>query len=75
MGNISREGFIVLIILGCIVSVLIGYSIHFLATGGFKNDKQEREMSIDQKQYMRALRQRNLDWIARDARTEYNTRA
>lgn len=74
MDKISREGFIVLIIVGCVVSVLIGYSIHSLATGGFKNDPSEREMSDDQRQYMRTLRIRNLAWLAREARVKYDDR-
>lgn len=75
MDKISREGFIVLIILGCVVSVLIGYSIHSLATGNFKNDPQEREMSDEQRQYMRQLRLRSLAWMAREARVKYDDRS
>lgn len=75
MDKISREGFIVLIIVGCVVSVLIGYSVHSLATGGFKNDPTEREMSDEQKLYMRQLRHRNFAWLARDARVRYDNRS
>ncbi|KKK22134.1 hypothetical protein AOCH_003012 [Aspergillus ochraceoroseus] len=58
---------IFLVITGCVCCVLMGYSIHFIATNGFVDEK-DREMTFDQKQYMRQLRQRNLHWMFRDAR-------
>ncbi|OJJ94870.1 hypothetical protein BO82DRAFT_356660 [Aspergillus uvarum CBS 121591] len=69
---IDKSAIIVFVILGCVVSVLIGYSIHSVATGGFRNDEQERDFSHEQRSYMRELRLRDINWMARDNGLRYN---
>ncbi|RAL12447.1 uncharacterized protein BO97DRAFT_405416 [Aspergillus homomorphus CBS 101889] len=71
---IDKSVIIVFVILGCIVSVLIGYSIHSVATGGFRNDEEEREFSPEQRSYMRDLRLRDLVWMARDHGLRHDAR-
>ncbi|PWY80593.1 hypothetical protein BO70DRAFT_362546 [Aspergillus heteromorphus CBS 117.55] len=66
MADLSRSAIIVFVILGCVVFTLIGYSIHFLATNGFRDDERSHEIPHEQAVYMRQLRLRDLHWLARD---------
>ncbi|KAL2870297.1 uncharacterized protein BJX67DRAFT_345140 [Aspergillus lucknowensis] len=65
---LSKEIQILLVIVGCLVSVLIGYSLHYVATNGFHGEGQPKEMTHEQRQYMRELRMKHYHWMARDAR-------
>jgi hypothetical protein len=65
---LTKEVIILIVIVGCIVSVLLGYSFHSLATNGFQGQGEPVEMSSDQRQYMRELRMKQLHWMAREAR-------
>lgn len=67
--GLSKEVIILIVIVGCVVSVLIGYSIHSLATNGFNGQGEPREMSDDQRRYMREFRLKQMSWTARDARS------
>ncbi|KAF7587876.1 hypothetical protein BBP40_006612 [Aspergillus hancockii] len=69
MNRPSNEVIVLLVIIGCIVTTLIGYAVHSMFTGGFQDDEKEKEMSYEQKQYMRELRSRHLNWLAREARS------
>ncbi|PYH99087.1 hypothetical protein BO71DRAFT_479802 [Aspergillus ellipticus CBS 707.79] len=69
---ISRSAIIVFVILGCIVFTLIGYSIHSLATNGFRNTERRQEIPHEQAVYMRQLRLRDLHWLARDHGLKYD---
>jgi hypothetical protein len=64
----SNDVIVLLVIIGCIAAVLIGYSVHSLFTNGFHADEKVKDMSYEQKQYMRELRLTNLNWLAREAR-------
>lgn len=66
---LSKEVIILIVIVGCVVSVLIGYSIHSLATNGFNGQGEPKEMTDDQRRYMREFRLKQLSWMARDARS------
>lgn len=52
--------YVLAIIVGCLVATFIAYSIDYMATNGFRDDQREREMPIEQKEYMRNLRYRNI---------------
>jgi hypothetical protein len=65
---LTKEVVILLVIVGCVFLTLMGYSIHYLATNGFHGEDQEPEMGQEQRQYMRALRMKQLHWMAREAR-------
>lgn len=65
---IAKEVIILIVIVGCVVSTLIGYSIHSLATNGFHGQGEPKEMSDDQRRYMREFRLKQMSWMARDAR-------
>lgn len=65
---VAKEVIILIVIVGCVVSVLIGYSIHSLATNGFHGQGEPKEMSDDQRRYMREFRLKQMSWMARDAR-------
>ncbi|KAL3488830.1 hypothetical protein BJX62DRAFT_210887 [Aspergillus germanicus] len=65
---LTKEVIILLVIVGCVVFTLMGYSIHFLATNGFHGEGQDPEMGQEQRQYMRELRMKQLHWMAREAR-------
>jgi hypothetical protein len=67
MAELSKEVVILIVIVGCVVSVLIGYSVHYIATGGFHDDPTEKEMTYEQKEYMRDLRLKNMEVLARQA--------
>ncbi|KAF7179592.1 hypothetical protein CNMCM7691_008640 [Aspergillus felis] len=56
MAELSKEAVILIVIISCVVSVLIGYSIHYIATNGFRDDQTEKDMTYEQKEYMRCLR-------------------
>ncbi|RHZ68350.1 hypothetical protein CDV55_107145 [Aspergillus turcosus] len=71
MAGLSKEAIILLVIVGCVVSVLIGYSVHFISTNGFRDDETEMEMGYEQKQYMRDLRLKNMDILARQAGVKF----
>ncbi|RHZ43042.1 uncharacterized protein CDV56_100152 [Aspergillus thermomutatus] len=70
--GLSKEAVILIVIVGCVVSVLIGYSIHFIATNGFHDDETEKEMSYDQKEYMRDLRLKNMELLAGQAGVKFS---
>ncbi|KAL4922472.1 hypothetical protein BDW62DRAFT_197143 [Aspergillus aurantiobrunneus] len=65
---VTKEVTILLVIVGCVVSVLVGYSIHFLATNGFHGEGETKEISDEQRKYMREVRLKQLHWMARDVR-------
>ncbi|CEL09788.1 hypothetical protein ASPCAL12917 [Aspergillus calidoustus] len=65
---LTKEVIILLVIVGCVVFTLMGYSIHYLATNGFHGEGGEPEMGQEQRQYMRELRMKQLHWMAREAR-------
>ncbi|KAG2026640.1 hypothetical protein GB937_001425 [Aspergillus fischeri] len=67
MAELSKEVVILIVIVGCVVCVLIGYSIHYIFTNGFQDDPTEREMTYEQKEYMRGLRLRNMEMLAGQA--------
>ncbi|PKY07180.1 hypothetical protein P168DRAFT_315699 [Aspergillus campestris IBT 28561] len=70
--EISRSAIVVLILLGCIISVLIGYSMHRLM-GGSAFEGQEEALEgpgNEQMAYMRQIRQRNLAMIYHGSRTK-----
>ncbi|KAL5342774.1 hypothetical protein BJX70DRAFT_355723 [Aspergillus crustosus] len=64
---LTNEVIILIVIVGCIVTVLLGYSIHSLATNGFQGLGEPAEMGSEQKQYMRELRLKQMAWMAREA--------
>ncbi|KAL4908699.1 hypothetical protein BDW74DRAFT_173931 [Aspergillus multicolor] len=64
---LTKEVQILIVIVGCIVAVLLGYSIHYLATNGFQGENVVKEMSHEQRQYMREFRLKQINWMARDA--------
>ncbi|KAE8359544.1 hypothetical protein BDV27DRAFT_149493 [Aspergillus caelatus] len=66
--GLSYEAIVVIVLIGCIAAVLIGYSVHSLATNGFQDDEQKLEIPYEQKKYMREHRLRNIHWLAREAR-------
>jgi hypothetical protein len=72
MAQLSSGVIILLVIIGCVVSVLIGYSIHHISSNGFRDDETEREMGFEQKQYMRDLRLKNMEILARQAGVKYS---
>jgi hypothetical protein len=63
---VSKEVIILLVIIGCVVSVLLGYAIHYLSTNGFNGHNQTKDMAQEQRQYMRGVRMRQLGWMMRD---------
>ncbi|KAF7171812.1 hypothetical protein CNMCM5623_004143 [Aspergillus felis] len=67
---LSKEAVILIVIVGCVVSVLIGYSIHYIATNGFRDDQTENDMTYEQKEYMRSLRLKNMEMLAGQARVK-----
>lgn len=67
MAELSKEVVILIVIVGCVVCVLIGYSIHYIFTNGFQDDPREKEMTYAQKEYMRDLRLKNMEALARQA--------
>ncbi|GAQ07438.1 hypothetical protein ALT_4759 [Aspergillus lentulus] len=70
MAELSKEAIILIVIVGCVVSVLIGYSIHYISTGGFRDDQTEKDMTYEQKEYMRGLRLKNMEMLAGQARVK-----
>ncbi|KAL3430307.1 hypothetical protein BDV09DRAFT_178857 [Aspergillus tetrazonus] len=64
---LTKEVQILIVIVGCVVCVLLGYSIHYLATNGFQGENEPKEMSHEQRQYMREFRLKQMNWMARDA--------
>lgn len=72
---LSKEAVILLVLVGCVVAVLIGYSIHFISTNGFHDDEEEREMSHEQKQYMRGLRLKHIEFLASQVGRRYHVEA
>ncbi|KOC18000.1 hypothetical protein AFLA70_88g003190 [Aspergillus flavus AF70] len=66
--GLSYEAIVVIVLIGCIAAVLIGYSIHSLSTNGFQDDEQKVEIPYEQRKYMREYRLRNVQWLAREAR-------
>jgi hypothetical protein len=72
MAELSKEAIILIVIVGCVVSVLIGYSIHYISSGGFRDDQTEKEMTYEQKEYMRSLRLKNMEMLAEQARVKHS---
>lgn len=64
MGEISREGIIFLVILGCVIVVLTGYAVHYTMTGGFYREEDHRDMPDEQRNYMKQVRLQNRQWLA-----------
>ncbi|KAL4770453.1 hypothetical protein BDW60DRAFT_192613 [Aspergillus nidulans var. acristatus] len=64
---LTKEVQILIVIVGCVGCILLGYSIHYLATNGFHGENEPKEMSHEQRQYMRELRLKQMNWIVRDA--------
>jgi hypothetical protein len=52
--------YVLAIIVGCLVVTFVCYSIDYIGTNGFRDNPREREMSTEQKEYMRNLRYRNI---------------
>ncbi|CAG8223292.1 unnamed protein product [Penicillium salamii] len=59
--------YVFLIILGCIVGTLIGFSIYIMYHGLDDSDKN-KDVPYEQRKYMRESRQRNLNRLAVEAR-------
>ncbi|OQE23430.1 hypothetical protein PENFLA_c011G05774 [Penicillium flavigenum] len=59
--------YIFLIIAGCIVGALIGFSVYSMFYG-LDDSKKFKDMSHEQRNYMREIRQRNLNVLAVEAR-------
>lgn len=59
--------YVFLIILGCIVGTLIGFSIYIMYHGLDDSDRA-RDIPFEQRKYMRESRQRNLNRLAVEAR-------
>lgn len=59
--------YVFLIILGCIVGTLIGFSIYIMYHG-IDDSGDAKDVSYEQKKYMRETRQRNLNRLAIEAR-------
>ncbi|GFG27260.1 hypothetical protein IFM61606_07284 [Aspergillus udagawae] len=72
MAELSKEAIILIVIVGCVVSVLIGYSIHYISSGGFRDDQTEKDMTYEQKEYMRRLRLKNMEILAEQARVKHS---
>ncbi|PKX97978.1 uncharacterized protein P174DRAFT_436381 [Aspergillus novofumigatus IBT 16806] len=70
MAELSKEAIILIVIVGCVVSVLIGYSIHYVFTNGFRDDQTEKDMTYEQKEYMRGVRLKNMEMLAGQARVK-----
>lgn len=71
MGTQSQYSLYVLcIIIGCVVATFVGYSMHYLATNGFEDDQTEREMSQEQRDYMRNVRYRNFLALEQQSRSK-----
>lgn len=68
MAKLSYELIIFLVILGCVVAVLIAYSLHYVFTNGFYNEEDSKEMPEDQRRYMHAIRIENRKRLAHEAR-------
>jgi flagellar basal body-associated protein FliL len=62
---LSHNAIIVLIIIGCAVSTLLGYSIYLLFFG---KEEVTKGPSDDQVAYMRSVRWRNLEMLQAEAR-------
>ncbi|KAJ5238904.1 hypothetical protein N7468_003523 [Penicillium chermesinum] len=56
------------IILGSVLSVVIGYAIHSMATNGFSDGPAEKELGEEQRAYMREVRERNLEALIYECR-------
>ena len=59
MAKISYNLIIFLVILGCVIAAVIGFSIHYVSTNGFYRKEDHKEMSDEQRQYMRMVRMEN----------------
>lgn len=59
--------YVFLIILGSIVGTLIGFSIYMMYHG-LDDSNQTKDVSFEQRKYMRESRQRNLNRLAVEAR-------
>ena len=68
MTHLSHEVIVLLIIIGCIAFVFIGYGVYALATGLEHESDGYRNPSNEQAQYMREVRGRNLGVMAFESR-------
>lgn len=59
MAELSYGLIIFLVILGCIVSAVIGYAVHYVTTNGFYRNENRKEMSEEQRKYMHMIRMEN----------------
>lgn len=60
--------YVLAIMVGCIVCVFVGYSLDYIASGGFVDANRVKEMSQEQKQYMRDVRYRNIMKLEQESR-------
>lgn len=63
MAKLSYGVIIFLVILGCVVAVVIGYSVHYVSTNGFYRGQDKRELSDDQRNYTKLVRVQNREWL------------
>ena len=68
MTHLSHEVIVLLIIIGCIAFVFIGYGLYALAAGLKHESDGYRNPSNEQAQYMREVRGRNLGVMAFESR-------
>jgi len=64
MAHLTNEVIVLLIIIGCIISIFVGYGLYALATGLERKSDGYRNPSNEQAQYMREVRERNLGALA-----------
>lgn len=68
MARLSHEVTVLLIIIGCIAFVFIGYGLYALSKGLEHESDGYRNPSNEQAQYMREVRERNLGVLAFESR-------
>lgn len=72
MGSAAQYSlYVFCIILGCVISVVIGYAIHSMATNGFSDEEDYKDISEDQRAYMREVRERNLAALEYESRRKH----
>lgn len=60
--------YVFVIILGCVISVVVGYAIHSMATNGFADHNDYHDIGEDQRAYMREVRERNFAALLYESR-------
>lgn len=63
--------YVFVIILGCVISVVVGYAIHSMATNGFADQEDYRDIGEDQRAYMREVRERNFNALLYESRSKH----